>query len=73
MQNINSVGPLEVARENLEKFADSLVQHHMLLAIVEAYRAQDLLKLEATDAVMKDLEAVWTAAADRLRDEGVSA
>lgn len=73
MQNINSIGPLEVARENLEKFADSLIQHHMLLAIVEAYRAQDLLQLETTESVMKDLEAVWTAAADRLRDEGVSA
>ena len=68
------VGPLEIARENLECFADSFLQQAMLRAIVDAYQARDAI-IEILGEKVEDvqLEDLWTAVADELKEKGISA
>jgi len=74
MTQIRPVGPLEIARENLECFADSFLQQAMLRAIVDAYQTRDAI-VEILGDTVEDvqLESLWTALADDLKEKGISA
>ena len=74
MTHLDPVGPLEVARENLECFADSMIQQYMLRAVVDAYQTQVAIAMILGDEVPNDqLEILWVTIADTLRDKGISA
>ncbi len=74
MTQIKPVGPLEIARENLECFADSFLQQAMLRAIVDAYQTRDAI-VEILGDTVEDvqLESLWTAVADDLKEKGITA
>ena len=75
------IGPLEIARENLEKFADSLIIQDSLrkmidwmLVLKEIVKDSDVSDLERKEAEeeIKMLELAWTAIADSLYEQGIS-
>lgn len=74
MTKIKPVGPLEVARENLECCADSIIRQHMLRAIVDAYVTQQAIAIILGDEIEDtQIETLWTTIADDLREKGISA
>jgi len=74
MPHPEPVGPLEVARENLECFADSVIRQHMLRAIVDAYVTQQVIAVVLGDEIEDaQLETLWTTIADDMRLKGISA
>ncbi len=74
MSHLEPVGPLEIARENLECFADSVIRQHMLRAIVDAYLTQDAIAIILGDEIQDtQLEVLWTTIADDFREKGISA
>jgi len=74
MTNAKPTGPLEEARENLECFADSMIQQHMLRAIADAYITQQVIAIVLGDEVQDDqLQKVWTKLADDFATKGISA
>jgi hypothetical protein len=74
MSSLKPTGPLEEARENLECFADSLIQQHMLRAIVDAYVTQQVIAIVMGDEIEDDqLQTLWTKIADDLKERGASA
>ena len=74
MTSIKPTGPLEIARENLECFADSAIRYLMLRAVADAYIAQkafaDILGDELEN---EQLQVLWTTIADDLNKKGISA
>ena len=74
MSHPEPVGPLEIARENLECFADSVIRQHMLRAIVDAYLTQQAIAVILGDEIDDtQLETLWTTIAEDLREKGISA
>ncbi len=71
------VGPLGLAKESSERFADSYMQYHILKEVVEAIKALELIKKPEystlDDAAMKQLEMLWSGIADDLKQKGISA
>lgn len=75
------VGPLEVARENLEAFADSLIVQDSLQKMVEwmlvlrdILKDPDVSKEERiqTEEELKLLDIAWSAIADSWHEAGIS-
>lgn len=75
------VGPLEVARENLEAFADSLIVQDSLQKMVEwmlvlrdILKDPDVSKEERiqTEEELKLLDVAWSAIADSWYEAGIS-
>ena len=75
------VGPLEIARENLEKFADSFIVQDSLrkmvdwmLVLREIVKDSDISKQERLEAEeeLQMLEAAWVALADSFYEQGIS-
>lgn len=75
------VGPLEVARENLEAFADSLIVQDSLRKMVEWMLVlRDILKDPdvseeeriQTEEELKLLDIAWSAIADSWYEMGIS-
>lgn len=74
MTHPKPVGPLEIARENLECFADSVIQQYMLRAIVDAYMTQEAIAVILGDEIPDtQLETLWATIADDLKNKGISA
>ncbi len=74
MSHPTPVGPLEIARENLECFADSVIRQHMLRAIVDAYLTQQAIAIILGEEIDDmQLETLWTTIAEDLKDKGISA
>lgn len=70
------VGPLAVARENSELFADSILQQTILFEVAEAIKVCQLSSdADALlDQAAKDqLSLLWTSIADEWYARGVSA
>jgi hypothetical protein len=72
---ITKVGPLEIARENLEAFADNVIQQYILRSVVDAYVAQNAMTdiLGEPPPETDPLESIWTAMADTLKEKGITA
>ena len=75
------VGPLEIARENLEIFADSLIVQDSLRKMVEWMLVlRDILKdpdvseeeLAQTKEELDLLDIAWSAIADSMYEDGIS-
>jgi len=75
------IGPLEIARENLEKFADSFIIQDSLrkmvdwmLVLREVVKDSDISEQERLEAEeeLRMLEAAWVAIADSLYEQGIS-
>ena len=74
MPQDDPVGPLEIARENAEYFADSLLQQHMLRSVVDVYKnSLAIISLSADDETKEQIELLWTAIADEWSARGISA
>ena len=76
------VGPLDEARENLEKFADSLIIQDTLKKLVDwllvlevILEDPDASELEKQQTIqeIKYIEEAWTAMADSFFERGISA
>ncbi len=68
------VGPLETARENLECFADSLIQQTLLKSIVAVYsNSFAAVSLLSGDETLEQIQELWVAIADDWEDRGISA
>ncbi len=82
LQDGDATGPLGIARENLEIFADNLIIQDSLRSMVEwllvlkdVLKAEDLTDLEKQQTLseIKLLEESWSSLADSLREKGISA
>ena len=78
----NPVGPLEIARENLELFADSFITQDSLRKMVDWYLVlgdvindKDINEMERKQVreEIEYFEQAWTAIADLFYEKGVSA
>jgi len=78
----NPIGPLEIARENLEIFADSFITQDSLRKMIEWYLVlTDVVKDgEISEIERKQVEEeieyfskAWTAMADIFHEKGISA
>ncbi len=81
LDNDSPVGPLEIARENLEIFADSLIVQDSLRKMVEWMLVlRDILKdpdvseeeLAQTKEELDLLDIAWSAIADSMYEDGIS-
>ena len=82
LDDIEPVGPLEAARENLEIFADSLILQDSLRKLVDWMLVlKDILKneneiseleREQTIAEIRMMEEAWCSMADDLYNKGIS-
>ena len=75
------IGPLEIARENLEKFADSFIIQDSLrkmvdwmLVLREIVKDSDISDQERRESEeeLQMLETAWLAIADSLYEQGIS-
>ena len=78
----NPVGPLEIARDNLEAFADSFITQDSLRKMVDWYLVlKDVIKDNDVNELEKKqvqeeieyFEKAWTAIADLFYENGISA
>ena len=76
------VGPLEIARENLEVFADNFITQDSLVRMVEWYRVLvEVLKDNSLSEIEKKqtleeieyFEKAWSTLADVFLEKGISA
>lgn len=76
------VGPLEIARENLEVFADNFITQDSLVRMIDWYRVlidvledEDLSELEKKQTLeeIDYFEKAWSALADVFYQKGISA
>ena len=70
------VGPLAIARENSELFADSLLQQSILKEVVIAIKACQIDNLghDLLDETAKEqLDLLWTSIADEWASRGIQA
>lgn len=76
------VGPLDEARENLEKFADSLIIQDSLRKLIDwmlvleiIMEDPDVSELEKQQTIqeIKHVEEAWSAIADSFLEQGISA
>ena len=76
-----TVGPLDTARQNLEIFADNIIIQDSLRKLVDWLLVlKDILKdgeissleREQTIAEIKIMEEAWSAMADEFREKGIS-
>ena len=76
------VGPLEIARENLEAFADSLITQDSLkrmvdwlLVLKDVIKDDSISDLERQQTLgeIKLMESAWGALADAFLEKGISA
>ncbi len=76
------VGPLDIARENLEIFADSLIMQDSLKKLIDWFLVlqqvleddsiSEIEKLQ-TEEELKIIENAWSVLADTLFEKGISA
>jgi hypothetical protein len=71
MNSPKPVGILEIARENLECCADSMLQQKMLQSVVTIYKSKELLTGSAM--TQDQLELLWTTIADAWELRGMTA
>ena len=76
------VGPLEIARENLEKFADSFITQDSLRKMIDWYLVlkdvindKDINEIEKkqVEEEMEYFSTAWSAMADIFYEKGISA
>tara|TARA_A200000159_G_scaffold163210_1_gene188846 strand:- start:963 stop:1265 length:303 start_codon:yes stop_codon:yes gene_type:complete len=82
LQDDNPIGPLEVARENLEVFADNLIMQQSLREMIDwtltleaVLLDPELSELETTQT-KEELEMIkqaWSLLADTFYEKGISA
>ena len=82
LQNDDPIGPLEIARENLEIFADSFLMQDSLKQMIDwiitlesVLKDDSISELEKiqTKEELKMMEQAWCILADSLRERGISA
>lgn len=82
LRDDDPVGPLEIARENLEAFAESLITQDSLkkmidwlLVLKEVIKDDDISELERQQTLeeIELIESAWGALADAFFEKGISA
>ena len=80
--DIQPVGPLEIARENLEIFADSLITQDSLRKMIDWYLVLEAvmeepelsdLEKKQTEEEIEYFKQAWSSIADLFYSKGISA
>ena len=70
------IGPLAIARENNEVFADSILQQSILREVViaiRAYQVDDAISNLLDQTAKEQLDLLWTSIADEWQKRGIEA
>jgi len=80
--DVQPVGPLEIARENLEIFADSLITQDSLRKMIDWYLVLEVvieepelsdLEKKQTEEEIEYFQQAWSSIADLFYAKGISA